>query len=185
MVKHVVICKRRTSIKAWCTVMKITPTPSFPLSISVKSCFHIMDVTRSRPGPYDTLNRNKAPFIRPVTTTTTTVNLTGPFSKMAAIHNQVSRRETFPYVGLYVYMNRWLYDNVPLLELLDCILDVNGDSCIRQGLPFEKQLDQGVSSPDPDLQMVGWMTWGFIVPLILTWNCSRSPSRSWRRQDVT
>uniref|UniRef100_A0A674E7N5 non-specific serine/threonine protein kinase n=1 Tax=Salmo trutta TaxID=8032 RepID=A0A674E7N5_SALTR len=60
----------------------------FPHSNHVKSCFHIMDVTRSRPGPYDTLNRNKAPFIRPVTTTTTTVNLTGPFSKMAAIHNQ-------------------------------------------------------------------------------------------------
>ncbi|XP_036819494.1 homeodomain-interacting protein kinase 3 isoform X1 [Oncorhynchus mykiss] len=60
----------------------------FPHSNHVKSCFHIMDVTRSRPGPYDTLNRNKAPFVRPVTTTTTTVNLTGPFSKMAAIHNQ-------------------------------------------------------------------------------------------------
>ncbi|CAB1339021.1 unnamed protein product [Coregonus sp. 'balchen'] len=60
----------------------------FPHSNHVKSCFHIMDVTRSRPGPYDTLSRNKAPFIRPVTTTTTTVNLTGPFSKMAAIHNQ-------------------------------------------------------------------------------------------------
>uniref|UniRef100_A0A8K9XVD3 non-specific serine/threonine protein kinase n=1 Tax=Oncorhynchus mykiss TaxID=8022 RepID=A0A8K9XVD3_ONCMY len=51
----------------------------FPHSNHVKSCFHIMDVTRSRPGPYDTLNRNKAPFVRPVTTTTTTVNLTGPF----------------------------------------------------------------------------------------------------------
>ncbi|XP_010874818.3 homeodomain-interacting protein kinase 3 isoform X5 [Esox lucius] len=60
----------------------------FPHSNHVKSCFHIMDVTRSHPGPYDTLNRNKAPFIRPVTTTTTTVNLTVPFSKMAAIHTQ-------------------------------------------------------------------------------------------------
>eukprot|EP00063_Salmo_salar_P057112 XP_014031947.1 PREDICTED: homeodomain-interacting protein kinase 3-like isoform X4 [Salmo salar] len=84
--------------------MKITPTPSFPLSISVKSCFHIMDVTRSRPGPYDTLNRNKAPFIRPVTTTTTTVNLTGPFSKMAAIHNQQNLL-TWTYCGTHVSLS--------------------------------------------------------------------------------
>ncbi|KAL1007718.1 hypothetical protein UPYG_G00090660 [Umbra pygmaea] len=60
----------------------------FPHSNHVKSGFHIMDVTRSRPGPYDTLNRNKAPFIRPVTTTTSTVNLTMPFNKMAGLHSQ-------------------------------------------------------------------------------------------------
>ncbi|XP_045564027.1 homeodomain-interacting protein kinase 3 isoform X5 [Salmo salar] len=76
----------------------------FPHSNHVKSCFHIMDVTRSRPGPYDTLNRNKAPFIRPVTTTTTTVNLTGPFSKMAAIHNQQNLL-TWTYCGTHVSLS--------------------------------------------------------------------------------
>ncbi|KAJ7994712.1 hypothetical protein DPEC_G00252330 [Dallia pectoralis] len=60
----------------------------FPHSNHVKSCFHVVDVTRPQPGHYDTLNRNNAPFIRPVTTTTTTVNLTVPFSKMAGIHTQ-------------------------------------------------------------------------------------------------
>uniref|UniRef100_A0AAR2JDL4 non-specific serine/threonine protein kinase n=1 Tax=Pygocentrus nattereri TaxID=42514 RepID=A0AAR2JDL4_PYGNA len=40
----------------------------FPQSNHVKSCFNIMDVCRSRPGTYDTINRNKAPFVRPVTT---------------------------------------------------------------------------------------------------------------------
>lgn len=34
--------------------------------------------------------------------------------------------------NISVYMNRRLYDNVPLLELLDFILDLNGDSFIRQ-----------------------------------------------------
>ncbi|KAM9422835.1 homeodomain-interacting protein kinase 3 isoform 7-T8 [Salvelinus alpinus] len=76
----------------------------FPHSNHVKSCFHIMDVTRSRPGPYDTLNRNKAPFIRPVTTTTTTVNLTRPFSKMAAIHNQQNLL-TWTYCGTHVSLS--------------------------------------------------------------------------------
>uniref|UniRef100_A0A8B9JK15 non-specific serine/threonine protein kinase n=1 Tax=Astyanax mexicanus TaxID=7994 RepID=A0A8B9JK15_ASTMX len=54
----------------------------FPQSNHVKSCFHIMDVCRSRPGTYDTINRNKAPFVRPVTTSAP--NLTVPFSKMAS-----------------------------------------------------------------------------------------------------
>ncbi|XP_030622680.1 homeodomain-interacting protein kinase 3 [Chanos chanos] len=59
----------------------------FPHSNHVKSCFHIMDVCRSRPGTYDSVNRNKAPFIRPVTTTAAP-NLTMPFSKMAGVHTQ-------------------------------------------------------------------------------------------------
>ncbi|KAG9272926.1 homeodomain-interacting protein kinase 3 isoform X1 [Astyanax mexicanus] len=58
----------------------------FPQSNHVKSCFHIMDVCRSRPGTYDTINRNKAPFVRPVTTSAP--NLTVPFSKMASVHTQ-------------------------------------------------------------------------------------------------
>uniref|UniRef100_A0AAR2L192 non-specific serine/threonine protein kinase n=1 Tax=Pygocentrus nattereri TaxID=42514 RepID=A0AAR2L192_PYGNA len=58
----------------------------FPQSNHVKSCFNIMDVCRSRPGTYDTINRNKAPFVRPVTTSAP--NLTVPFSKMAGVHPQ-------------------------------------------------------------------------------------------------
>ncbi|XP_028811847.1 homeodomain-interacting protein kinase 3 isoform X2 [Denticeps clupeoides] len=59
----------------------------FPHSNHVKSCFHIMDVCRSRPGAYDAINRNKAPFIRPVTTTAAP-SLTVPFSKMPGVHTQ-------------------------------------------------------------------------------------------------
>ncbi|XP_072550729.1 homeodomain-interacting protein kinase 3 isoform X2 [Salminus brasiliensis] len=58
----------------------------FPQSNHVKSCFHIMDVCRSRPGTYDTINRNKAPFVRPVTSSAP--NLTVPFSKLASVHTQ-------------------------------------------------------------------------------------------------
>ncbi|XP_062861269.1 homeodomain-interacting protein kinase 3 isoform X2 [Trichomycterus rosablanca] len=58
----------------------------FPHSNHVKSCFHIMDVCRSRPGAYDTVNRNKASFTRPATTSAP--NLTVPFSKMAGVHTQ-------------------------------------------------------------------------------------------------
>ncbi|XP_066541538.1 homeodomain-interacting protein kinase 3 isoform X2 [Hoplias malabaricus] len=58
----------------------------FPQSNHVKSCFHIMDVCRSRPCIYDSINRNKASFVRPVTTSAP--NLTVPFSKMAAMHTQ-------------------------------------------------------------------------------------------------
>ncbi|GAA6072995.1 homeodomain-interacting protein kinase 3 isoform X1 [Tachysurus ichikawai] len=59
----------------------------FPHSNHVKSCFHIMDVCRPRPGTYDGVNRNKASFTRP--TTTSAPNLPVPYSKMAAIHTQV------------------------------------------------------------------------------------------------
>uniref|UniRef100_A0A3B4GMK9 non-specific serine/threonine protein kinase n=1 Tax=Pundamilia nyererei TaxID=303518 RepID=A0A3B4GMK9_9CICH len=41
----------------------------FPHSNHVKSCFHIMDVCWTRPSAYEATNRNKGPFIRPVTTT--------------------------------------------------------------------------------------------------------------------
>ncbi|KAA8595540.1 hypothetical protein FQN60_010831 [Etheostoma spectabile] len=40
----------------------------FPHSNHVKSCFHIMDVCWTRPSAYEAANRNKGPFIRPVTT---------------------------------------------------------------------------------------------------------------------
>ncbi|XP_053533792.1 homeodomain-interacting protein kinase 3 isoform X1 [Ictalurus punctatus] len=58
----------------------------FPHSNHVKACFHIMDVCRPRPGTYDGVNRNKASFTRPATTSAP--NLTIPYSKMAAVHTQ-------------------------------------------------------------------------------------------------
>ncbi|CAL8243453.1 unnamed protein product [Lota lota] len=60
--------------------------PDFPHSNHVKSCFHIMDVCRTRPGPYDAMNRNKGQFVRPLPSTNGPVN--HPFSKMAAVHTQ-------------------------------------------------------------------------------------------------
>uniref|UniRef100_A0A3Q1CBK7 non-specific serine/threonine protein kinase n=1 Tax=Amphiprion ocellaris TaxID=80972 RepID=A0A3Q1CBK7_AMPOC len=41
----------------------------FPHSNHVKSCFHIMDVCWTRPSAYEAANRNKGPFVRPVSTT--------------------------------------------------------------------------------------------------------------------
>uniref|UniRef100_A0A3P9PDH3 non-specific serine/threonine protein kinase n=1 Tax=Poecilia reticulata TaxID=8081 RepID=A0A3P9PDH3_POERE len=59
----------------------------FPHSNHVKSCFHIMDVCWTRPTGYEAANRNKGPFVRPVTTTTAaSANL--PFSKIPAVHTQ-------------------------------------------------------------------------------------------------
>ncbi|XP_059927492.1 homeodomain-interacting protein kinase 3 isoform X6 [Gadus macrocephalus] len=60
--------------------------PDFPHSNHVKSCFHIMDVCRTRPGPYDAMNRNKGQFVRPMPPSNGPVN--HPFSKMAAVHTQ-------------------------------------------------------------------------------------------------
>lgn len=55
---------------------------------SVKSCFHIMDICWSRTSAYEVTNRNKGPFVRPVTTNSaTTVN--HPFNKVAGVHAQV------------------------------------------------------------------------------------------------
>ncbi|XP_061100602.1 homeodomain-interacting protein kinase 3 isoform X1 [Conger conger] len=59
----------------------------FPHSNHVKSCFHIMDLCRLRPGAYDIINRNKAPFMRPVATGNP-ANLPVAFNKMAAVHTQ-------------------------------------------------------------------------------------------------
>ncbi|KAK5873864.1 hypothetical protein PBY51_018866 [Eleginops maclovinus] len=56
----------------------------FPHSNHVKSCFHIMDVCWTRPSAYEAANRNKGPFIRPVTTTAA-ASVNHPFSK---IHTQ-------------------------------------------------------------------------------------------------
>ncbi|XP_023672680.1 homeodomain-interacting protein kinase 3a isoform X1 [Paramormyrops kingsleyae] len=59
----------------------------FPHSNHVKSCFHIMDTCCCRSNTYDVINRNKAPFMRPVGSSSTT-NLTVAFNKMAAVHTQ-------------------------------------------------------------------------------------------------
>uniref|UniRef100_A0A7N6BDU9 non-specific serine/threonine protein kinase n=1 Tax=Anabas testudineus TaxID=64144 RepID=A0A7N6BDU9_ANATE len=59
----------------------------FPHSNHVKSCFHIMDVCWTRPSAYEAANRNKGPFIRPVTTTTAP-SVNHPFSKMTGVHTQ-------------------------------------------------------------------------------------------------
>ncbi|KAL3065356.1 hypothetical protein OYC64_015516 [Pagothenia borchgrevinki] len=56
----------------------------FPHSNHVKSCFHIMDVCWTRPSAYEAVNRNKVPFIRPVTTTAA-ASVNHPFSN---IHTQ-------------------------------------------------------------------------------------------------
>uniref|UniRef100_A0A672ZZJ0 non-specific serine/threonine protein kinase n=1 Tax=Sphaeramia orbicularis TaxID=375764 RepID=A0A672ZZJ0_9TELE len=59
----------------------------FPHSNHVKSCFHIMDVCWTRPSAYELANRNKGPFIRPVTTTAAASG-NHPFSKMTGVHAQ-------------------------------------------------------------------------------------------------
>ncbi|KAK5915207.1 hypothetical protein CesoFtcFv8_000820 [Champsocephalus esox] len=56
----------------------------FPHSNHVKSCFHIMDVCWTRPSAYEAVNRNKVPFLRPVTTTAA-ASVNHPFSN---IHTQ-------------------------------------------------------------------------------------------------
>uniref|UniRef100_A0A3Q4GJN2 non-specific serine/threonine protein kinase n=1 Tax=Neolamprologus brichardi TaxID=32507 RepID=A0A3Q4GJN2_NEOBR len=56
----------------------------FPHSNHVKSCFHIMDVCWTRPSAYEAANRNKGPFIRPVTTTAA-ASANHPFSKMTGL----------------------------------------------------------------------------------------------------
>lgn len=50
-----------------------------------------MDTCCCRSNTYDVINRNKAPFLRPVVSGSTT-NLTVAFNKMAAVHTQVSHR---------------------------------------------------------------------------------------------
>uniref|UniRef100_A0A3Q3N1C2 non-specific serine/threonine protein kinase n=1 Tax=Mastacembelus armatus TaxID=205130 RepID=A0A3Q3N1C2_9TELE len=59
----------------------------FPHSHHVKSCFHIMDVCWTRPSSYEAANRNKGPFIRPVTTTTA-ASVSHPFTKITGVHTQ-------------------------------------------------------------------------------------------------
>lgn len=59
------------------------------LPLSVKSCFHIMDVCWTRPSAYEAANRNKGPFVRPVTTTAA-ASVNHPFSKITGVHAQVS-----------------------------------------------------------------------------------------------
>uniref|UniRef100_A0A667XVL9 non-specific serine/threonine protein kinase n=1 Tax=Myripristis murdjan TaxID=586833 RepID=A0A667XVL9_9TELE len=59
----------------------------FPHSNHVKSCFHIMDVCWTRPSAYDGVNRNKGPFVRPLTTAAP-ASVSHPFNKMTGVHTQ-------------------------------------------------------------------------------------------------
>ncbi|XP_041841856.1 homeodomain-interacting protein kinase 3 isoform X3 [Melanotaenia boesemani] len=59
----------------------------FPHSNHVKSCLHIMDVCWTHPAAYEAANRNKGPFVRPVTTTAA-ASANHPFSKIPAVHAQ-------------------------------------------------------------------------------------------------
>ncbi|KAK1159646.1 homeodomain-interacting protein kinase 3-like isoform X2 [Acipenser oxyrinchus oxyrinchus] len=59
----------------------------FPHSNHVSSCFHVMDVCRTWSNTYDLSNRNKTPFMRPVTSGNA-ANLTLAFNKMGTVHTQ-------------------------------------------------------------------------------------------------
>ncbi|KAG2463280.1 HIPK3 kinase, partial [Polypterus senegalus] len=56
----------------------------FPHSNHVKSCFHIMDICKSRSTTNDVVSHSKAPFVRPVTSS----NLTVAFNKIGTVHTQ-------------------------------------------------------------------------------------------------
>ncbi|KAM4617524.1 homeodomain-interacting protein kinase 3 [Discoglossus pictus] len=56
----------------------------FPHSNHVKSCFHIMDVCKSRPNMCDSANRNKTSIMRPVTS----ANVTASFTKIGTVRGQ-------------------------------------------------------------------------------------------------
>lgn len=76
----------KTSLQSDFTARLNSPCRCF--ASSVKSCFHIMDICWSRSSAYEVTNRNKGPFVRPVTTTAAaTVN--HPFNKVAGVHAQV------------------------------------------------------------------------------------------------
>uniref|UniRef100_A0A3P9LU18 non-specific serine/threonine protein kinase n=1 Tax=Oryzias latipes TaxID=8090 RepID=A0A3P9LU18_ORYLA len=59
----------------------------FPHSNHVKSCFHIMDVCWSRPNVFEATNRNKGPFVRPVSATAA-ASANHPFTKIPNVHTQ-------------------------------------------------------------------------------------------------
>lgn len=49
-----------------------------------------MDICWTRASAYEAANRNKGPFVRPVTTSSA-ASVNHPFSKVAGVHAQVSR----------------------------------------------------------------------------------------------
>lgn len=59
------------------------------LRFSVQSCLHIMDMCQSKANSYDSLSRNKAAPVRPVTLPNTP-NMSVAFNKMACVPSQVS-----------------------------------------------------------------------------------------------
>lgn len=59
----------------------------FPQSNQVKSCFHIMEICKSRSNSYDVNNRNKTSVMRPVASGNT-ANVSGNFTKIATVRAQ-------------------------------------------------------------------------------------------------
>ncbi|XP_075693891.1 homeodomain-interacting protein kinase 3 [Rhinoderma darwinii] len=59
----------------------------FPHSNHVKSCFHIIDVCKSRPNHCDAANRNKASVMRPVASANA-ANLSAGFTKIGNVRSQ-------------------------------------------------------------------------------------------------
>ncbi|CAJ0948110.1 unnamed protein product [Ranitomeya imitator] len=57
----------------------------FPHSNHVKSCFHIIDVCKSRPNLCDAANRNKTPVMRPIANP---ANLPAGFTKIGNVRSQ-------------------------------------------------------------------------------------------------
>lgn len=78
------------TLSSFLTLPHSLNSPRVSSTCSVKSCFHIMDVCWTRPNAYEVANRNKGPFVRPVTTTAA-ASVNHPFSKMTGVHTQVSR----------------------------------------------------------------------------------------------
>lgn len=60
----------------------------FPHSNHVKSCFHIIDVCKSRPNLCDAANRNKTSVMRPVASANA-ANLSAGYTKMGNVRSQV------------------------------------------------------------------------------------------------
>ncbi|KAM4017225.1 homeodomain-interacting protein kinase 3 [Anomaloglossus baeobatrachus] len=59
----------------------------FPHSNHVKSCFHIIDVCKSRPNLCDAANRNKTAAMRPIASTNA-ANLSAGFTKIGNVRSQ-------------------------------------------------------------------------------------------------
>lgn len=76
-----------------------------------------MDICWTRASAYEAANRNKGPFVRPVTTSSA-ASVNHPFSKVAGVHAQVSRWGAVLYTRVLLQMI-WV-GNVTCAVLLVC-----------------------------------------------------------------